>query len=107
MKEIKVLLRAVVEEGTALSAKQLKRPVYGKTGTTNDYTDAWFIGFDDRLAVGVWVGRDDHKPIGVKKQVQRLPFRYGLNLWGRFIPDFSTGFICKIFLASRLKSGRV
>jgi penicillin-binding protein 1A len=41
--------------------------VYGKTGTTNDYTDAWFIGFDDSLAVGVWVGRDDHTPIGNKE----------------------------------------
>jgi penicillin-binding protein 1A len=62
--QIRVLLRAVVEEGTAAKAKVLGRPVYGKTGTTNDYTDAWFIGFDERLVVGVWVGRDNHKPIG-------------------------------------------
>jgi penicillin-binding protein 1A len=62
--QMKVLLRAVVEEGTAMRARELKRTVYGKTGTTNDYSDAWFIGFDDRLAVGVWVGRDDHTPIG-------------------------------------------
>jgi penicillin-binding protein 1A len=63
---MKVLLGAVVQEGTATKAKELKRPVYGKTGTTNDYTDAWFIGFDDSLVVGVWVGRDDHTPIGNK-----------------------------------------
>ncbi|MGC2063133.1 MAG: penicillin-binding protein 1A [Thermodesulfovibrionales bacterium] len=62
--ELKKMLRAVVTEGTAVRAKSLGRVVYGKTGTTNDYTDAWFIGFDDRLAVGVWVGRDDHTPIG-------------------------------------------
>ncbi len=65
--EMKILLRAVVEEGTAVRAQKLKRPIYGKTGTTNDYTDAWFIGFDDRLVVGVWVGRDDHTPIGPKE----------------------------------------
>lgn len=62
--ELKILLGAVVKEGTATRAKNLGRPVFGKTGTTNDYTDAWFIGFDENLVVGVWVGRDDHKPIG-------------------------------------------
>ena len=67
VKELRILLGAVVKEGTATRAKELKRPVYGKTGTTNDNTDAWFIGFDDNLAVGVWVGRDDHKPIGNKE----------------------------------------
>jgi penicillin-binding protein 1A len=67
VKELRILLGAVVKEGTATRAKELKRPVYGKTGTTNDYTDAWFIGFDDNLVVGVWVGRDDHKPIGRKE----------------------------------------
>ena len=65
--DMKKMLRAVVTEGTAVKAKSIERMVYGKTGTTNDYTDAWFIGFDDRLAVGVWVGRDNHKPIGPKE----------------------------------------
>jgi penicillin-binding protein 1A len=57
----------VVREGTGVKAKEVGRPVYGKTGTTNDFTDAWFIGFDEDLAVGVWVGRDDHTPIGNKQ----------------------------------------
>ena len=65
--EMKVMLGAVVREGTAVRAKELGVPVFGKTGTTNDFTDAWFIGFDDKLAVGVWVGRDDHMPIGNKE----------------------------------------
>jgi penicillin-binding protein 1A len=64
IEEMRIALDAVIQEGTARKARELGRPVYGKTGTTNDYTDAWFIGFDDSLAVGVWVGRDDHTPIG-------------------------------------------
>jgi penicillin-binding protein 1A len=65
--ELKILLRAVIEEGTAQRAKEIKRMIYGKTGTTNDYSDAWFIGFDDELVVGVWVGRDNHTTLGTKE----------------------------------------
>src|SRR5438876_154607 len=50
------LLKGVVERGTAVKARSLKRPIAGKTGTTNDFTDAWFIGFEPALAAGVWVG---------------------------------------------------
>jgi penicillin-binding protein 1A len=81
VEEMKVLLRAIVEEGTAYRAKELKRLVYGKTGTTNDYIDAWFIGFDDRLAVGVWVGRDNHKPIGSRETGARA----ALPIWIDFM----------------------
>jgi penicillin-binding protein 1A len=55
------LLRGVVERGTAARARALKRPIAGKTGTTNDFTDAWFIGFEPSLAAGVWVGFDEKK----------------------------------------------
>lgn len=64
VRDMRILLRSVVESGTGGRALAVNRPVYGKTGTTNDYTDAWFVGFDDRMAVGVWVGRDDNTPIG-------------------------------------------
>ena len=53
------LLRGVVQRGTAARASSLKRPIAGKTGTTNDFTDAWFIGFEPSLSAGVWVGYDD------------------------------------------------
>jgi penicillin-binding protein 1A len=79
--EMKILLKAVVDEGTAVKARELNRTLYGKTGTTNDYTDAWFIGFDDRLVVGVWVGRDDHTPIGPRETGARA----ALPIWIEFM----------------------
>ncbi len=58
------LLRGVVQRGTAASAAALDWPLAGKTGTVDDYTDAWFIGFDPHITVGVWVGYDEKKTIG-------------------------------------------
>jgi penicillin-binding protein 1A len=58
------LLRGVVQRGTAAAAAALDWPLAGKTGTMDEYTDAWFIGFDPDITVGVWVGRDEKKPIG-------------------------------------------
>ena len=55
------LLRGVAERGTAARARRLGRPIAGKTGTTNDFTDAWFIGYEPSLAAGVWVGFDEKK----------------------------------------------
>ncbi|GHT05578.1 penicillin-binding protein [Endomicrobiia bacterium] len=54
------MLKAVVEKGSGWNAKNLGRPCAGKTGTTNDSSDAWFIGYTPQLAAGVWVGYDDH-----------------------------------------------
>lgn len=58
------LLKSVVEEGTGRKVKALHRPCAGKTGTTNDVRDAWFIGFTPDLIAGTWVGFDDEKPLG-------------------------------------------
>ena len=58
------LLCGVAARGTAAAAASLKWPLGGKTGTTNDYTDAWFVGFDPDITVGVWVGYNDKKPLG-------------------------------------------
>jgi penicillin-binding protein 1A len=58
------LLRGVVQRGTAAAANALEWPLAGKTGTVDDYTDAWFVGFDPTITVGVWVGYDEKKPIG-------------------------------------------
>src|SRR5438309_3705180 len=58
------MLRGVVERGTGQAAKALGRPVAAKTGTTNDYSNAWFIGFTPRLSTGVWVGYDRPRSLG-------------------------------------------
>jgi len=58
------LLRGVVLRGTAEAARSLDWPLAGKTGTMDEYTDAWFVGFDPKITVGVWVGYDEKKPLG-------------------------------------------
>lgn len=58
------VLQGVIQHGTAIKARVLKRPIAGKTGTTNDYTDAWFIGYTPSMICGVWVGYDEKKTIG-------------------------------------------
>lgn len=58
------LLQGVVQNGTGWRAKALERPVGGKTGTTNDFIDAWFIGFTPDLVTGVWTGFDQMEPLG-------------------------------------------
>jgi penicillin-binding protein 1A len=58
------LLRGVVLHGTGEAAKALEWPLAGKTGTMDEYTDAWFVGFDPKITIGVWVGYDEKKPLG-------------------------------------------
>jgi penicillin-binding protein 1A len=61
------MLREVVLHGTAIAAAKLPFPVAGKTGTTNDFTDAWFVGFTPSMTCGVWVGYDEKKSLGAKE----------------------------------------
>jgi len=58
------LLQGVIQNGTGKKARGLARSLGGKTGTTSDYIDAWFIGFSSRLVTGVWVGFDNNKTLG-------------------------------------------
>jgi len=61
------MLREVVLHGTGAAASKLNHPLGGKTGTTNDFTDAWFVGFSPSLTCGVWVGFDEKKTLGNKE----------------------------------------
>jgi len=65
------LLQSVVEEGTATKARVLQRPAAGKTGTSNEARDAWFAGYTPSVVAGVWVGFDDHRPLGTKESGTR------------------------------------
>ncbi len=61
------MLKSVVDYGTATSVKALGRPVAGKTGTTNDFKDAWFLGYVPQLITGVWVGFDEDRILGMNE----------------------------------------
>jgi penicillin-binding protein 1A len=71
------LLRAVTAYGTGAQASQLNHPVGGKTGTTSDYTDAWFLGFTPSITCGVWVGFDSRESLGDKETGARA----ALPIW--------------------------
>jgi penicillin-binding protein 1A len=60
-------LQGVVLHGTGFAASKLNHPLAGKTGTTNDFTDAWFMGFSPSITCGVWVGFDEKKTLGNKE----------------------------------------
>ncbi|MGB6682075.1 MAG: PBP1A family penicillin-binding protein, partial [Candidatus Acidiferrum sp.] len=76
------MLEEVIKFGTGVQAKALGRPTAGKTGTTQDYTDAWFMGFTPQLTCGVWVGYDD-KQISLGKK--ETGARAALPIWLEFM----------------------
>ncbi len=80
------LLKGVVEDGTAWHARELGRPVAGKTGTTNDYRDAWFVGYTPHLVAGVWVGYDNQQSIGPRETGSRS----ALPIWLEFMKKAHT-----------------
>ena len=81
------LLRGVIDHGTGRRARKLGRPSAGKTGTTNDYRDAWFIGYTPYLVSGVWVGYDDHRSIGPRETGARA----ALPIWLDFMQKAHKG----------------
>jgi penicillin-binding protein 1A len=83
------MLREVFNSGTAISGKAFaaKYPVAGKTGTTNDFTDAWFLGFTPSLTCGVYVGFDDHRTLGEKEEGARVALPIWLDFMGQILKD--------------------
>jgi penicillin-binding protein 1A len=81
------LLRGVILRGTAQAAASLDWPIAGKTGTVDDNTDAWFIGFDPDITVGVWIGFDEKKSLGGLEQgaIAALP------MWLEFMKAYVDG----------------
>jgi penicillin-binding protein 1A len=77
------MMEDVVQKGTGQAAKVLDRPVAGKTGTTNDYVNAWFIGGTPNLVAGVYVGFDDRRPLGESETGARA----ALPIWIGFMKE--------------------
>jgi penicillin-binding protein 1A len=81
------MLREVVLHGTGIAAARLPFPVAGKTGTTNDFTDAWFVGFSPTMSCGVWVGYDEKKSLGAKETGAHA----ALPIWMNFMTAAMAG----------------
>ena len=81
------MLREVVLHGTGIAAARLPFPAAGKTGTTNDFTDAWFVGFSPTMTCGVWVGYDEKKSLGAKETGARA----ALPIWMNFMSAAMAG----------------
>jgi penicillin-binding protein 1A len=77
------LMKEVVSYGTGAGAKMLGRPAAGKTGTTNDYQDAWFMGYTPNVVAGAWVGYDTQRPIGKGETGARA----ALPIWLDFMKE--------------------
>lgn len=82
------MLEEVVQFGTGVRAKEIGRPSAGKTGTTNDFTDAWYIGFTPQITAGVWVGNDDKRISLGKKETGA---RAALPIWIEFMQQVDQG----------------
>jgi penicillin-binding protein 1A len=75
------MLEAVMQHGTGAAAAQLNHPFGGKTGTTSDFTDAWFLGFSPSVTCGVWVGYDSRESLGEKETGAKA----ALPIWMTFM----------------------
>jgi penicillin-binding protein 1A len=90
-----ILLRAVTDHGTGVAAKQLNHPLGGKTGTTSDFTDAWFLGFSPSVTCGVWVGYDSRQSLGEKETGAKA----ALPIWMTFMKAAIAGKDTEQFLS--------
>jgi penicillin-binding protein 1A len=81
------MLREVVLHGTGVAAAKMPFPVAGKTGTTNDFTDAWFVGFSPTMTCGVWLGFDEKKTLGAKETGAHA----ALPIWMNFMNKAMAG----------------
>jgi penicillin-binding protein 1A len=81
------MLRGAVERGTAVSARPLGRPIAGKTGTTNDFSNAWFVGYTPSIAAGVWVGHDRPRTLGAEETGARAALPIWIALMREIFKD--------------------
>ncbi len=82
------LLKGAIEKGSGYAARQLGRPCAGKTGTSNDSVDAWFVGYTTQMVAGVWVGYDDRTTLGQKVTGGSL----ACPIWTKFMKESLEGY---------------
>jgi penicillin-binding protein 1A len=81
------MLESVIQSGTGRQVRVLGRPAAGKTGTTNDFRDTWFLGYTPELIAGVWVGLDDHSSLGYDETGGRV----ASPIWLEFMQKATSG----------------
>ena len=82
------LMQGVVRSGTGYKARHLKAPIGGKTGTTNDFTNAWFIGFSPSVTVGVWVGYDEPRKLGEEETGSRAASPVFVSFMDKYLKKY-------------------
>jgi penicillin-binding protein 1A len=90
-----IFLKEVTRSGTGAAAAALNHPIGGKTGTTSDFTDAWFLGFSPSVTCGVWVGYDSRQSLGEKETGAKA----ALPIWMDFMKAAIAGKPDEIFPA--------
>ena len=81
------VMKGVIERGTGVRARVLERPLAGKTGTTDDATDVWFVGFSPSLVAGVWIGYDVKRSLGSAETGGRLALPIWIHFMQKVLPD--------------------
>lgn len=99
------ILQGVIQRGTAKAAASLNWPLGGKTGTTNKFTDAWFIGFSPSLCAGVWVGYDSKVTMGEKQSGAVVALPIWIDFFGKVLEEKMKQF--KENLASQPAAGQM
>ncbi len=96
------LLQNVIQNGTAQAAKSLRRPLGGKTGTTNSFTDAWFIGFSPSITVAVWVGYDDNRTLGNRESGAALALPIWIECMSEILKDTPIEYFPSVELTNQI-----
>ena len=86
-RKMMVLLQAVIQHGTGAAASQMHHAFGGKTGTTNNFTDAWFLGFSPSVTCGTWVGYDSRQSLGDKETGARAALPIWMNFMQAAVAD--------------------
>jgi penicillin-binding protein 1A len=80
-------MKGVIQRGTGARARVLDRPLAGKTGTTDDATDLWFVGFSPSVVAGVWIGYDVKRSLGSAETGGRLALPIWVEFMRKVLPD--------------------